>query len=240
MATPKIRSANAASTSTLAPDLPISDKLGNGSSYEISLVKSQNLSSRAQDAIFKLFDENMYDLQKTSTFPYTESSKREELFDPDARYVLLLSSTSSTSNGIGVNNKGKGKGKEAQVEFRYEDLLGFCGFRFDTEETLSSRDAEVVYCYEVQLSRRCRGLGLGKRLLGILEGIGRRRGLDKVMLTCLKSNASALAFYTKQGYTADEIDPTRINEEEPVEDDDDDEGEEEVDYRILSKSLKAI
>ncbi|KAK6908064.1 hypothetical protein I203_102065 [Kwoniella mangroviensis CBS 8507] len=242
MATPKIRSANAASTSILAPELPQTDKLKEGRSYEISLVKSENLSKKAQDSIFKLFDENMYDLQKTSSFPYTEQSKREELFDQDARYIILLSppqSLSSTPIPIVNGNNKKGKAKEIPMDFDYDNLLGFCGFRFDTEETLSSRDAEVVYCYEVQLSIKCRGQGLGKRLLDILEEIGRKRGLDKVILTCLKSNESALAFYTKQGYIPDEIDPTRINEQEPV-DDDEEEEEEEVDYRILSKSLKRI
>ncbi|WWD04996.1 hypothetical protein V865_003067 [Kwoniella europaea PYCC6329] len=240
MATPKVRSANAASTSVLAPDLPNISTLKDGRSYEIFLVKSENLSKNAQDSIFKLFDQNMYDLQKTSSFPYTERSKREELFDQDARYIVLLSppqSLSSTSSPFVNGNNKKGKAKEPQVDFEYENLLGFCGFRFDTEETLSSRDAEVVYCYEVQLSSKCRGQGLGKKLLDILEDIGRKRGLDKVMLTCLKSNESALAFYTRQGYIPDEIDPTRINEEEPV-DDDEEEEEEEVDYRILSRSLE--
>lgn len=80
-----------------------------------------------------------------------------------------------------------------------------------------------------------------------LEGIGRRRGMAKSMLTCLvgesllsgsfarttnkltAANTSALGFYKRQGYTPDEIDPTRCAEEE---------GEEAgYSYRILSKEL---
>ncbi|WWC88503.1 uncharacterized protein L201_003414 [Kwoniella dendrophila CBS 6074] len=255
MATPKIRSANSASTSTLAPDLSKNITLKDGQMYEVSLVKSENLSSKAQDAIFRLFDDNMLALQRNSSFPYTEQSKREELFDPDARYVLIRRPSPSfsaskndsnapritTSNGK-AKGKGKGKDKEVQIDLTQEELMGFCGFRFDTEETLSSRDAEVVYCYEVQISLKSRGMGLGKTLLDVLKSIGKRRQLDKIMLTCLKNNESALAFYAKQGYTPDEIDPTRMNEEKSTDSDDMEEGsdtsDEEVDYRILSKSLK--
>lgn len=45
-----------------------------------------------------------------------------------------------------------------------------------------------------------------------------------------EDNASALSFYRRQGFEADEIDPTRMSEEEP-------ENGEEVDYVILSKPL---
>jgi len=67
-------------------------------------------------------------------------------------------------------------------------------------------------------------------------------------------NTAALSFYRKQGYEADEIDPTRMEEDDDGEEDDDDEtdgkgsdeGWEEVsreeavivDYVILSKALR--
>ncbi|WRT67900.1 uncharacterized protein IL334_004874 [Kwoniella shivajii] len=268
MATVKIRSANAASSSTLAPDLPRLSILKDGTSYSISVVRSENLSCDAKDVIYTLFNSNMSHLQQTSSFPYTEQSKREELFDVDARYILLLSSqgpdqdpkkvdkldpvdnlktTTDTNTNIKAKGKGKGKGKGKEtineIDFSPKDLLGFCGFRFDTEETLTTRDAEVAYCYEVQLAPSSRGQGLGKILLNTLEDIGTKRELDKVMLTCLKNNQSALSFYTKQGYTPDEIDPTRMAEEEDWTDDEDEDGNEEDedtrDYVILSKSLKS-
>nr|XP_031864304.1 uncharacterized protein CI109_000217 [Kwoniella shandongensis]KAA5531376.1 hypothetical protein CI109_000217 [Kwoniella shandongensis] len=236
----------------------------------------------------------MSHLQATSSFPYTESSKREELFEPTTRYLLLLSSqgdetinsslnpstsgsssrsgsseekvimpgalpstttksesvSKSTSTGKGkgrskTKGEGKGKGKSdlPEIDFDLDQLLGFSSFRFDTEETLSTRDAEVVYCYEVQLSPKARGLGLGKLLIDHLEEVGKRREMDKVMLTCLKSNTTALNFYTKHGYTPDEIDPTRMAEDEEYdseseEDGGTDEEDSEVDYVILSKDLR--
>ncbi|KAK8858683.1 hypothetical protein IAR55_002912 [Kwoniella newhampshirensis] len=319
MATAKIRSANAASTSILAPDLPRHGHLPDGRPYKLSLVCAEQLSDRSRDAIFGLFDSNMCHLQSTSSFPYTESSKREELFEQSTRYLLLLpaspddtksqagedeqagtsagarttssgSTSTSTSGSLSSNgvldmpgespppsesgairfkaniasmiagesksrSKRKSKSRKRKgksiveaietVDIGPEDLFGFSSFRFDTEETLTPRDAEVIYCYELQLAPSVRGQGSGKLLITHLEQIGRGRELDKVMLTCLKSNTTALAFYTKHGYVPDEIDPTRMAEEEEWSDDDEasqgvDGGDEarQVDYVILSKSLK--
>lgn len=50
-------------------------------------------------------------------------------------------------------------------------------------------------------------------------------------------NTHALAFYTKAGYSPDEIDPTRIAEEDGWEDVDEDGEDRRPDYRILSKAL---
>lgn len=120
--------------------------------------------------------------------------------------------------------------KKRQIDIQEHELFGFCEFRFDVEETLSEKLAEVVYCYELQLRPSVRKQGIAKQLIGILEDIGRLRKMEKIMLTCLKNNASALSFYRRQGFEADEIDPTRMSEEEP-------ENGEEVDYVILSKPL---
>ncbi|WWC70880.1 uncharacterized protein I206_104832 [Kwoniella pini CBS 10737] len=257
MATLKIRLANSASTSTLSPNLPKIYKIKDNQSYEISLVKSKEISEKGKKAIYKLFDENMSKLQQISSFPYTEESKFEELFNIDSRYILILKKSNKL---IIEKEKEKEKGKDEKKEndeieelinFNYNDLIGFCGFRFDTEETIESRDAEVIYCYEVQLENKSRRMGLGKILLNILEEIGKKRELDKIMLTCLKSNETALAFYTKQGYIPDEIDPTGMEEESSdIEEGQDEDGQDEdededtfewkVDYRILSKSLKDI
>jgi len=176
--------------------------------------------------------------------------KREELFHPDARYLLLLRSSPPSPAqetlhmpGALPLNKAKGKGKAVdQVD---GDLLGYCAFRFDAEETMGPRDAEVVYCYELQLDVAVRGMGLGKMLMNELEAIGSRRSMDKAMLTCLKNNVDALAFYNRQGYTPDEIDPTRVADEEDDEwEDVGSDGEVQkqggADYVILSKVLHGV
>lgn len=47
--------------------------------------------------------------------------------------------------------------------------------------------------YEVQLVPSARGQGLGQRLMGEMESIGRRMGMEKAMLTCLRS--ASLSFF---------------------------------------------
>jgi len=145
--------------------------------------------------------------------PYQEPSKRSELFHPHARYFLLLRNPSSApksrspSPPLGrmpgalpeLTRRARGDDRDRKYGpdqgvvniASPDDLLGYLGFRFDTEETISSRDAEVIYCYEVQLAPSARGKGLGGVLMGEFEGVGRGRGVDKGMLTCLKSGLSS-------------------------------------------------
>lgn len=86
---------------------------------------------------------------------YTESGKREELFDHSGRMILLRRTTSSekVEEEGGVDMPGrlpdiKGKGRDLDME---GEVVGYVSFRFDTEETLGPRDAEVIYWYVPQL-----------------------------------------------------------------------------------------
>lgn len=87
----------------------------------------------------------MAPLSKESSLEYTELSKREELFDETGRF-LLLRRGSGVDGHAGVDMPGALPGKESQGKDEGE-VLGYVSFRFDTEETLGSRDAEVVYWY---------------------------------------------------------------------------------------------
>jgi hypothetical protein len=108
-----------------------------------------------QDRIYTLFNENMAPLSEGSSMGYTESGKREELFDHSGR-MILLRRTSSSSEKVeeegGVDMPGrlpdiKGKGRDMEGE-----VMGYVSFRFDTEETLGPRDAEVIYWYVLPTS----------------------------------------------------------------------------------------
>ena len=44
----------------------------------------------------------------------------------------------------------------------------------------------LMESYELQVAEQARGLGLAKMLMDEMEMIGRRRGMDKAILTCLK------------------------------------------------------
>ncbi|WVQ83014.1 hypothetical protein IAT38_005152 [Cryptococcus sp. DSM 104549] len=236
MTTHNILLANQASPSKLAPNLPRLSHLPSGDPYTTVLVPSAGLSAKSQDVLFRIMDRNMRAIQSKSSFPYTESDKREEMFDPTSRFILLLP-------GDRVDAFKALEDAAESVELKDDDeqgLLGFAEFRFDTEETMEGSDVEVVYCYEVQLQPQTRGAGLGKVLMDLIDEIGKRRGMAKTMLTCLKSNTSALRFYEKSGYTPDEIDPTRVAAEYSDDDEDEDADDEEADYVILSKELKRV
>lgn len=107
---------------------------------------------------------------------HTPGPKRIEMFDPQARYLLATSLPDSSTLGHGGDitesdhlampgampssaprsgAQGKGKRRAPPVEVTREELLGYCGFRFDTEQTAGTRDAEVVYW--------CVGRGVGRR-----------------------------------------------------------------------------
>jgi hypothetical protein len=88
----------------------------------------------------------MAPLSKETSLEYTESSKREELFDETGRF-LLLRSGAEHNEGRGIDMPGALPGKDTEAEAKGGEVLGYVSFRFDTEETLGSRDAEVVYWY---------------------------------------------------------------------------------------------
>jgi hypothetical protein len=152
-----------ASTSSLAPTLPrtITVPLPDKSSpqndegaYTISLHKALSLPQAIQDRIYRLFNENMAPLSQTSSLDYTESSKREELYDETGRFILLRKGVGI--EGIegegGVDMPGALPSTMAKESFEGNrggngEIVGYVSFRFDTEETLSSRDVEVIYWY---------------------------------------------------------------------------------------------
>jgi hypothetical protein len=88
---------------------------------------------------------------------YDEPSKREELFDPLARFLVLLRPTAPSPSTDTVAMPGalphssRNKGKEKEIDFDDARLQGFASFRFDTEETLGSSDVEVIYWCAVEI-----------------------------------------------------------------------------------------
>jgi N-alpha-acetyltransferase 40 len=88
-------------------------------------------------------------------------------------------------------------------------LLGFLSWQVDMED-----DAPVIYwylrpiskfnhSYELQLHSSLRRCGIGRQFVHVLEQLGSKLRLSKVMLTVFSSNISALSFYTKLGYSID-------------------------------------
>jgi hypothetical protein len=116
---------------TLAPHLPRTIATSSGNAT-LSLLTAASLPPHTRDTLYSLFDANIGPLAKGTSMEHEEQAKREEMFDPDARFLLL----SRTAMPGTLREQG-------QVE--EGELLGFVSFRFDTEETMGTRDVEVVY-----------------------------------------------------------------------------------------------
>jgi ribosomal protein S18 acetylase RimI-like enzyme len=84
------------------------------------------------------------------------------------------------------------------------ELLGFLSFMLTHDSTPLM---PVLYIYEVHLTEALRGRGLGKHLLQAAEDVATKVGVEKIMLTCFKSNENAYNFYKHFGYVVDECSP---------------------------------
>lgn len=152
----------------------------------MTLKTATELSQSEKEDLFSLWKANM---GHYAHLDYTDAGKWEEMYDADARYLIIRRSTSTSPSSSPLsrtlklasvssrsggkekdkekdkdkeNGGGDGKEKERRDEGAGEgrkrrrmrrrskdqdhgELLGFASFRFDTEETMSPQDAEVVY-----------------------------------------------------------------------------------------------
>lgn len=103
-------------------------------------------------------------------------------------------------------------------------IVAFAHFKFDFDEEIP-----VLYCYEVQVREDMRGKGVGKFLMQILELIGSKAEMQKIMITVFKHNPRAIHFFTDiLKYVDDETSPKFMD---PID-------EKEYCYEIMSKPLK--
>ena len=78
----------------------------------------------------------------------------------------------------------------------------------------------VLYLYEIQLVTLACRIGLGTKLMKLVEKMASKTRMSKVVLTVLVGNTVAIEFYRKLGYTNNEKMPGKCS------------------YRILSKNVK--
>ncbi|KAJ3895006.1 putative acetyltransferase family-containing protein [Lentinula edodes] len=136
-----------------------------------------------------------------SSLGWNALDKQQELFDPLARYIIL--------NPVGQSDQ----------------IAGYSVLRFEHEA-----EEDILYCYELQISPLHQRKGLGKFLMKLLQVIGRRTKMEKIMLTVLDNNSAANDFYATIGFQLDECSPS-------FEDPENEGDTEKVDYQILSKLL---
>ena len=158
-----------------------------------------------------LFEENMGEFYRSSSWGLDMNEKRKELTHDDARFLLVIMDDDESDAAVEESPK----------------VLGFAHFRYE-EDDEDDPTAPVSYLYELQIQSTQQKAGLGKRLMNIVELLALSSKMHKVMLTVFKTNKKAMGFYlNKMKYEVDESSPSNFEGEE----------NENCDYEILSKSL---
>lgn len=150
---------------------------------ELSLETSSSISPTDMKACFNLIASTSSEDYKASSTGWSPAKKREEMRLPDLRYIILRRKTLGSDGSGGT-------------------VVGFLSFMLTYEDGYV-----VVYCYEVHLTEELQGKGIGKRLMEMMEEMGKRAGVAKAMLTSFKANGNAMTFYERRGYEEDEYSP---------------------------------
>ena len=145
--------------------------------YEISIETSTSLNAKALNECFELIADTSQHHYEPSSMGWHPKQKRKEMRLPDLRYLLVRETLDSP-------------------------LIAFASFMLTYEDGM-----EVVYVYEIHMAREVRGSGLGRLLMDIVSEVGKRAGMEKVMLTVFESNQGARSFYERLGYTLDDFSP---------------------------------
>ncbi|KAL5495172.1 hypothetical protein ACEPAI_634 [Sanghuangporus weigelae] len=209
-----IRKANAAPSGKIQEYVATEQTIKNNE-YCFIVRKSSELSDPLKERIWTIFENNMKSIYETgNVFPWDPPEKRKQMFHEHSRFLMIGSGSESES-------------ERADFSVREEAVLAYCIFRFERDE-----GKDVVYVYELQASDVARRLGLGRALIENLESIGRGFQMSLIMLTHLKGNEAAKAFYDSLGFEVDETSPD-YEDDRAVEGGISDEG-----YSILSRRIK--
>lgn len=184
---------------------------GISTTYDTSFESPSTLPSNEFRACFNFIVSTSSADYEASSMGWSPVKKRREMKLPDLRYVLLKQTHEDESG-----NWSQG-----------QDMGGFMSFMLTYEDGY-----EVIYLYEIHLSTQLRGKGLGRKLMDMMEEVGRKAGVEKAMLTVFKKNEAAVGLYEMLGYEVDEFSPRARKLRGGV--------VKEVDYMILSKSLGGV
>lgn len=173
------------------------------------------LKEKQLESCLGLFQNNMGEMYKRSSWGLNMKEKKDELMHPHARFLIVTGSIdSNTYNDNDVN--------QSQNSEEKDTILAFAHFRFEVDDE-DEPSQEVLYLYELQIDSLVQRNGLGKRLMHIIEMMAAQMKMRKVMLTVFKSNLNAMNFYESLSYSIDDTSPSQFGED--------------VDYEILSKTV---
>ena len=159
----------------------------------LQALSSSEVSEEMLQTFLELFEENMGDLYRVSTWGLNLEEKTDEFRHRKARFLTVWA---------------QGEGDEVAKE----TLAAFVHYRFcfDDEER---PDWAVLYVYELQVAKGFQRKNIGLGLQHVLEEVGRQAQMAKIMLTVFHNNPNAQRFYRdKCGYKVDETDPSNYKE----------------------------
>ena len=147
---------------------------------------------------FDVTKRNMRDAYER-TWGWNNREKRRELSHADARF--LVAHVEKHPKETVLASRDDERRADATSPASSDDAVAFVHVRFEVE----ADDAPVVYAYELQCDaeKGARGKGLGRFLMRAAEAAGVAAGCSRGVLTVLKENTGARAFYEKLGYVPD-------------------------------------
>lgn len=171
----------------------------------LSLTTWMEMPSSLREACISLVETTSRMHYHASEMGWSRAKKRKEMQHPAMKYLLLVPPCRDLRPGVlgggegEVNRVERGKDEGARI---VDQIEGFLSFMITEED-----GCEVVYCYELHLRPGLQGMGLGRKMVELMEMIGGRVGVEKAMLTVFRSNETALKAYSHWGYDVDEFSP---------------------------------
>jgi N-alpha-acetyltransferase 40 len=145
---------------------------------------SQQLADRLEECM-DLFQVNMAEYYRNSSWGLNLEDKRAEWTHANARFLVLLSGST---------------------------MAGFCHYRFDYDDETDPTEV-VLYVYELQIQEQWKRRGLGRNLMTLLEQLARSMDIVEVMLTVFRANQGAMKFYQEiLHYKIDDSSPSNHGE----------------------------
>jgi GNAT superfamily N-acetyltransferase len=185
-------------------------------------------------ACFNLLKSNMEVFYKAA-WSWKDKTKMNELISPNARIISfwhdstlpsISSATESSSNVESTSDEvnacegaGDDSGWETEDDEGQSNLHAFAHYRFCSEKGILSADSAerlpALYIWEMQVSERCRGRGLGRVLMHMLNAIASAASMHSLVLTVFSSNKPAIAFYKHMGFDHTMDCPSRTESDPP-------------------------
>ena len=140
-----------------------------------------------------------------------------------------LSMDGERTSSASLDTKEKVPKEEEEQQQQFTTVIGFAHFRYEpNDEELPTHP--ITYLYELQIHpsyqrKHKHNIGLGKKLMTLIEILSIQQQMNRVMLTVFNYNVGAMKFYERMKYVIDEDSPSNFV------------GGESCDYEILSKTL---